>query len=398
MQILNEERNHLGEMIARKEEKLMSKFTLKKEDVDNLLIGLGVLGTGGGGDPEWGRAIIENDFAKGREYEIVDPDDVEDDAFICSGGIMGSVKSIDRLSYKDLVSDWEKDFILIKAFKEMEKLFGKKLDYIIPFEAGGLNTPIIMSLAARMGIPMINADALGRAAPETQMTSFIGHGISLTPMPLVDNAGNTLIVMNSKEPTYADEIGRFVVTKGGGLGANAHYPMTGKQLKNSCVPGVITTAIKIGETITEANLNGVDPVTAFANHFNGIKIFEGVIDSLQDEDKGGFYLVNVLLNGTNEFKGRRCKMVLKNETMAVWVDEQVKCVLPDLACMLDPENGRGIMSTDLKKDKRIAIVAIPCHQRLRETLETEIGRKAFSGDRYGHPELRYQPVEFLNNK
>jgi hypothetical protein len=174
--------------------------------------------------------------------------------------------------------------------------------------------------------------------------------------------------------------------------------MTGKQLKNSCIPGVITTAIKIGRTITEAKVEGVDPVIAFTNRFNGIKIFEGIVNSLQGEDKGGFYLVNVLVDGINEFKGRECKMVLKNETMVVWIDEQVKCILPDLACMLDPENGRGIMSTDLKKDKRIAIVTIPCNQRLRETLKTEIGRKAFSCDRYGHPELRYQPVEFLNNK
>ncbi len=35
----------------------------------------------------------------------------------------------------------------------MEEIKGKKLDYIIPFETGGLNTPVIMSAAARMGIP-----------------------------------------------------------------------------------------------------------------------------------------------------------------------------------------------------------------------------------------------------
>lgn len=374
----------------------MSNFTLRREDVDDLMLGLGILGTGGGGDPEWGKAIIENDFAHGRVCTIIDPDDVEDDAFVCSGGIMGSVKSLDKLSYKDVVAGWENDFILVKAFREMERLKGKKLNYVIPIESGGLNTPVVMSLAARMHVPMVNADGLGRATPETQMASFIGHGVSLTPMPLVDLYGNTVIVADSKEPTYADEIGRIVVTRGGGLGANAHYAMSGKQLKNSCVPGVVTRALEIGRTITKARAEGGNPVQAFAKEANGVKIFEGVIESVQGEDKGGFYLVNVLIKGTNEFVDSTCKMVIKNEIMAVWVNEQEKCILPDLACMLDPESGMGIMSSDLRNDMQITIIGVPCHERLRECFNTEIGAAAFSGSRYGHPEVQYRPVELLN--
>ena len=67
----------------------MARWILDKNDVDAMLIGFGIYGTGGGGDPEWGRKIIENDFNKGRVYNIIDPEDVEDDAFVCSGGIMG---------------------------------------------------------------------------------------------------------------------------------------------------------------------------------------------------------------------------------------------------------------------------------------------------------------------
>ncbi len=133
----------------------------------------------------------------------------------------------------------------------MEEIKGKKLDYIIPFETGGLNTPVIMSAAARMGIPVIDGGdgGVGRAAPETHMTSFIGHGVSLNPMPLVDHQGNAIVVTDSNEPTYADEIGRFVVTRGGGLGANSHYAMTGKELRESCVPRSLSMALEIGKIL-----------------------------------------------------------------------------------------------------------------------------------------------------
>lgn len=375
----------------------MGRIKLNKEDMDALLIGFSILGTGGGGDPEWGRKILENDFQNNRACEIVDIEDVEDDAFVCSGGIMGSVMALENMSYDAIVADWEDDFVLITAFKEMESIMGKKLDYIIPFEAGGLNTPVIMSLAARMGIPMINGDALGRSAPETQMTSFIGHNIALNPMPLVDAHGNTIVVMNSKESTYADEIGRFVVTKGGSLGGNAHYPMSGKDLKRSCVPGTITQSLEIGKTIIGAREKGKNPVEAFRKIVKGIMLFTGEIEEVFGEDKGGFYLTNVKIRGNNEFENNIAKMVIKNETMVIWINEEIKCIFPDMAFILNPQTGDGLMSSKLETGMPINIIGTPCHERLRESLASEEGKKAFGGARYGYDELQYTPFEELNN-
>lgn len=374
----------------------MARWILDKNDVDALLIGLGIYGTGGGGDPEWGRKIIENDFSKGRVYEIVDPEDVEDDAFVCSGGIMGSVKALEYMSYDEIVESWEKEFILMKAFKEMEKIKGRKIDYIIPFEAGGLNTPVIMTLAARMGIPVINADAVGRSAPETQMTSFVGYGISLNPMPLVDHKGNTIVVMSANELTYADEIGRFVVTKGGGMGGNAHYAMSGAELKKSCIPGAISNSIRVGKLILEAQRKGIDPVAEFVEKENGLKLFEGVVTEVVGEDKGGFYLTNVIMEGSKDYTNKKAKLVIKNEVMAVWIDGKIKSIFPDLVCMLYTESGIGVMSSDIKEGMKISLVGFPCHERLRYCLKTEAGKTAFGGARYGYPELEYIPIEQLN--
>lgn len=374
----------------------MARWILDKNDVNALLIGFGIYGTGGGGDPEWGRKILENDFSRGRVYNIVDPEDVEDDAFVCSGGIMGSVKALESMSYEEIVATWEEDFVLLKAVREMEKLKGRKIDYIIPFEAGGLNSPVIMTLAARMGIPVINADAVGRSAPETQMTSFIGYDISLTPMPLVDNMGNTIIVMESDKSTYADEIGRFVVTKGGGMGANAHYAMSGTQLKKSCIPGAISNSIRVGKTILNAKASGQNPLQAFMAEEKGLKLFEGVVDVVEGDDKGGFYLTNATMNGSGEFADKKAKLVIKNEVMAVWVDEKIKSIFPDLACLIYTDNGTGVMSADLKAGMKITIVGLPCHDRLRKCMKKDAGKKALGGVRYGYPELEYVPFEELN--
>lgn len=322
----------------------MSKLIFKRADIKPFLDGLTIYGTGGGGDPEWGKIILENDFDHGRSFEIVDPEDIADDAFVCSGGIMGSVKSLDDLSYEDTTYGWEDDFPLVNAIRAMEKIIGKKVDYLIPFEVGALNTPVIMSAAARLGIPMINGDACGRSCPETQMTSFIGHGIDLYPMPLVDSYGNTSIVMSGNTPTYADELGRFIVVKGGGFGANAHYPMTGAELKRSCVPYTVTKAIEFGKIIENANFKGRNPVEAFRKFVDGKLIFDGVVCQLEGEDRGGFYLTNLIMDGKGQFNGKKLKMIVKNESMAVWIDDKLSIMFPDCAFMLYSETGYGVAS------------------------------------------------------
>lgn len=370
--------------------------TLKREDLEALLTGFAILGTGGGGDPDWGREIILKDWQQGREYEIVSPNEVEDDALICSAGIMGSVKQFEELSYSEVVEAWEKDFLIEKAVRLMEQHLNSKIDYIMPFEVGGLNTAVIMTMAARLGIPVIDADFLGRAAPETQMTTCIGLGVDLYPMPVVDSLGNQIIVQKGMTSTYADEIGRIVASMGGNYAANAHYPMKGKDLKRVCVPGTISNSINIGRVILDAEKEGLDIIKAFTDYTDGFPIFRGKVSSLKGEEKVGFYVTTCNLLGVADFEGSKAELIIKNESMALWVDGKLKSVFPDLACMLYSENGRGILSNCIEEGTDMTIIGIKCHDNLRKCMETDAGKYALGGARYGCPDLKYIPIEKIN--
>jgi len=374
----------------------MTKYRLKDEDISPLCKGLAVLGTGGGGSPDWGEAILRKELADGRELIIIDPEDIDDSALIVSGGIMGSVKTFEQMSITRLLEAWDERFELLEATRAMERYLGRSVDYVIPFEVGGLNTPVIMALAARMGTSTVNGDALGRSAPETQMTSFLMHGVPLIPMPLVDRYGNTIIVAEQSKSTFADEMGRWMVTKGGGLGANNHYPMSGAQVKRVAIPKTVTKALEIGRVIEGVVAKGDDPVEAVRDCLEGHELFKGTVVQVSAEDRGGFYITNVDLKGHGLSAGLEARLVIKNETMVLWVDDDLKAVFPDLVCMLDPQTGEGIMSVDIAEGKEMVLVGTPCHARLRQGLNTEMGREAFGGARYGHPEVTYVPIEELN--
>ena len=373
----------------------MSLYTFKPEDIEPLLEGLAIMGTGGGGSPEWGKAIMVNDFAQGRMPQIISLDDIADDATVVSGGIMGSVKRLEEMGTAAVMAHWEERFELGAVTEVMQGILGRKIDHMVPFEVGGLNTPVVLSLGARMGFPIVDGDALGRSAPETQMTSFIGHGVSLTPMPLIDYYGNVVVVQGAVKPTYADQLGRWVVSNGGGLGANNHYPMTGLQAKKAVVPGTISGSLRLGRAVLAARSEGRDGVGAIASELNGKRLFRGRITAMKEEESLGFYFTIATIAGSGAFAGKTAQLVIKNETMLLEIEGRVRSIFPDLVLLLEPGTGRGIMSIQLKIGSELELVGVPCHPRLREAVRDDIGRESFSAARYGRPELTYRPLEEL---
>lgn len=375
----------------------MSERILEKDELESMLIGVGILGTGGGGDPEFfGKPLIEWDLKKGREYRIISPENVKDDAFIVSGGYAGSVRAYTSIG--NMLQKWEEKYELLEALKITESMFNRKVDHVVPFELGGTNTPVILSLAARVGISTIDGDGLGRAAPETQMSSFLGHGISITPMPFVDKEGNAIIVKHATSSTYPDELMRLALDLNGGIGANNHYPMNGKQLKMSVIPNTISFSIRVGDAILDAINAKKDPIEAFVEISKGFELFRGRVKEMKGEDVRAHYLAKATLVGSDEYSGKTMEIIFKNEAMLAKINGQIVTVFPDLICMINPETGKGIMTTNVKPGVKMAVVGVPAHERLRECLENEIGRNAFSPSRYGFPEVKYEPIEILVKK
>lgn len=364
-----------------------------RQEIEWMLRGLGILGTGGGGDPDtWGASIIDADLAKGRVYQLVNPEEVGEDALVVSGGYLGSVaddRALDRV-----VDEWEKCFELEGALREMETLLGRRIDYLVPFEMGGGNTPVILSAGARLGIPVVDGDALGRAAPETQMTSFIGHGLKLMPMPLVDSKGTIVIVKKSNDIFFPDAVGRFVVSTKRGLVANSHYPMSGAQLKRSVIPNTITKAIDLGRFVISLTGEPEDRLTSLSEYLKGLPLVWGKVTDVNGENRGGFYLAHVCIKGLGTFKGHIVDLTIKNEVMCARLDGRPAVIFPDLVLLVTPDTNKGVMTPDIREGQELLLLAVPCHARLREALETETGAQAFASDRYGE-QLGYHPVEEL---
>ena len=180
------------------------------------------------------------------------------------------------------------------------------------------------------------------------------------------------------------------------MGANAHYPMSGAQAKKACVPDTVLDALELGRVQKKGKESGTNVVDQVRSILGGKTLIRGTVRSEKGVDEGGFYLTELLVDGTNQWKGHEARLILKNETMVIWVDGQLRCVFPDYIFMLDATNGAAIQTEDIKAGMEIEFVGAPCDRRLSETLNTDIGKAAFTPKRYGMTDLDYVPYAELN--
>ena len=129
------------------------------EDVDDLCVGAALLGAGGGGDPYIGGLIVKRELAAGRRIRIVDPDDLADDRLVIPTAMMGAPTVL-----LEKIPSGEEP---IRALQAVEAQLGRTADATMPTEVGGINSTIPLFVAARLGIPVVDADGQGRAFPET---------------------------------------------------------------------------------------------------------------------------------------------------------------------------------------------------------------------------------------
>ncbi|WP_236877365.1 DUF917 domain-containing protein, partial [Clostridioides difficile] len=146
---------------------------LTEESVDKIAVGAAVLGTGGGGDPYVGKLVAKQAIKKYGPVKVISLDELDDDALVVPVSGMGSPV----ITIEKLLSEVE----LTTPLEIMEKLLNRKVDVIIPIEIGGINSLMPIAVAAKKGLPILDADSMGRAFPEAQMVTFYLEGYEASP-------------------------------------------------------------------------------------------------------------------------------------------------------------------------------------------------------------------------
>ncbi|MNV13514.1 hypothetical protein D3C71_1041560 [compost metagenome] len=270
---------------------------------------------------------------------------------------------------------------LARAVEVMEDYLGKPFRAIMSVEIGGSNALSSFLAAAMLDRPVVNADAMGRAYPEAQMTSFAIGNLPMFPLSLVDVRDNEVIVTRAASWKWMERISRKVCTEVGSTAATCKAPRTGKEVKEWGIHYTVTKATELGRAVMEARARHDDPVQAVLDHEGGKQLFRGKVVDVARETTGGFLRGSTTIEGIDADRGSRLELAFQNEWAVAFRDGQPVAMTPDLLCLLDTVSGSAIGTESVRYGQRVTVVALPAPELLTTPAGiAAVGPRAFGYD------------------
>ncbi|EHS48867.1 protein of unknown function DUF917 [Rhizobium sp. PDO1-076] len=344
-----------------------------EENIEPLATGAWILGTGGGGNPYISTLNLRRLYGEGRRVQLMDPMALADDDMVAVVSNMGA-----PLVGQERLGD---PAHLARAVEVMEDYLGKPFRAIMSVEIGGSNALSSFLAAAMLGRPVVNADAMGRAYPEAQMTSFAIGDLPMFPLSLVDVRDNEVIVTRAASWKWMERISRKVCTEVGSTAATCKAPRTGREVKDWGIHYTVTKAVELGRAVIEARARHDDPVKAVLGHEGGTQLFRGKVIDVARETTGGFLRGTTLIEGIDADKGARMELGFQNEWAVAFRDGHPVAMTPDLVCLLDTVSGSAIGTESVRYGQRVTVIALPAPALLTSPAGiAAVGPRAFGYD------------------
>lgn len=346
---------------------------LSAEDIEALAIGAWILGTGGGGDPYHKLLNMRLLYEAGRNVTLVDPMTLADDALVAVLSNMGA-----PLVGQERLADPE---FALKPVRMMEEYLGRKFDALMALEIGGGNGVHPMMVGALTGYPVVDADTMGRAYPEAQMTSVAVAGLRCYPLTMADIRDNEIIFPRAASWRWMERISRKACTEIGSVAATCKAPRTGAEVKQHGVLYSVSKAIALGTKVLQARAAHADPIEAVLSAASGKRMFTGKVVDLERRATEGFLRGKARLEGLDGFAGSEMVVHFQNEYSVAYLDGVPAVMTPDLICLLDSVSGEGIGTDVLRFGQRVSVLALPAPSVfLSEKGLAAVGPRAFGFD------------------
>ncbi len=340
--------NILFRVTCTPKEKIKLKI-LNEKDVEHLVLGATVLGTGGGGDPKKGLDMLLNDLRQGRKFKIASLTEIADDDLVVCPYFCGSIAPIKKKPEKVVFKD-----PMVEAFKKLEERLAAKISATVAVELGGSNTAIPLHVASIMDIPLIDGDYIGRAAPELLQSTANIFNVPLLPSVMVTEPGDIVVLERFADLDEYEYIARTLSVPSGSV-AVVDTPVNGSVAKKVLIKDTISKCIEVGKTVEKANEAGIDPVLGLVKSLDGVLLFKGIVKKYTWEDKEGFLFGEATYKGLDEWKGHELKIWIKNENIIAWKDGKVIITAPDPIYVVN-EEGHAITNTELKEGMTAVVI------------------------------------------
>lgn len=349
--------------------------SLDAPNLRTLARGCAILGAGGGGDPQIALIMSLRGVASQGPVQLVDFDDLPPEGLIMPCGLIGSpTVTLEKI--------WRGDEArVLRAV--VEDRWQRPVVALMCYEIAGSNGLLPVAWAADVQLPLLDADGMSRAFPEMQQQTMHLAGVSATPLVLVDEHHNRVVV-ETIDNLWAERLARRVVATLGGVAAGTLYQMPVDVARSAVSTGSVSRALAIGQALEDA---GDDPVPAVVAAAGAVELFAGKVLDVERRIAAGFARGFAVIEGAGGHAGSLMRLELQNEVLVALIDGEVVATVPDIISVLDSRTGDAIGTERLGYGLSVSVIAFACDPRWT----TEQGLQVAGPEAFGY-ELPYVPL------
>ncbi|BBG02850.1 MULTISPECIES: DUF917 domain-containing protein [Pseudonocardia] len=345
---------------------------LTAADVDPLVAGLTLLGSGGGGDAGVYTHVLRSAL-RDRSVRLHSPAELGD-APVTPVGMLGGT----RVLNEKLPSGRE----LADAVRALVRWTGVQPAAVMPLEAAGLNGVLPIPLACELGLPLVDADLMGRALPRVDQLTRIVSGGSVTPMALVEPVGRTVVVDGGDPVGTELTVRSFVAQAGGWAGTAMAAAPASDALHDACL-GTLGRALRLGRA--HAGLGDTPAPERVAAALEGFPAGAGRVVDVRRAPGARFGRATVTVDGGGTGVLR---VEAENEYLLVLTDGEPVAASPELIVLLHRRSAAPIATDAVRTGDDVLVLVLPAPPwwAARADAHRHVGPEAFGLGRPVAPE------------
>jgi hypothetical protein len=345
-------------------------FDLDAPQLRALARGCAVLGTGAGGDPGLGVVMAQHAIAEHGPVPVVALADLDEHACVMPCGMVGAPTIA-----SERIWSGDEGAVLAHIF---ERLHSAPVTALMCFQIGGANGLLPVTWAARCGLPLVDADGMGRTFSGLHQQAMHVAGVPASPVALTDGRDNR-IVLRAADDLWAARLASDAAASLGGVCAAALYGMSVARAREAAIEGTLSLALRLGTALAAGGIERA--LAAVEEVLGAVVLIEGKVVDLERSGDRDVVHGSATVQGTGAAAGRQLRLELQNEFLLAFEDGAVRASVPDIICVLATDIGEPIATESLRYGQGVAVVAAPGPAVWRSPRGLEmVGPRAFGYD------------------
>jgi DUF917 family protein len=240
-------------------------------------------------------------------------------------------------------------------------------------QAAGSGGVLPVTWAARLGLPLVDADARGRSFPRLLQQTLHLARIHAEPLVLTDSR-STVVVQAAGGP-WVDRLARGVASALGGVCAIALGSVALADARAAGIGGTVSHAIALGRARSERGLRRA---------LDAVVLAEGRVVGLERGGERGSATVQ-----TEGTETRRLRLEFQSDYLLALDDGAVCASVPDVICVLSAATGEPLAIEHTRFGDRVVVIAWASHELWRSSDGLSLAGPAAFGYDVEHVPLRH---------